>query len=94
MQMKRLVVIGVALTLVCAAGGSAAPPSVQALAAARERAGEQKADAMLDRIPLPAGARATTSSAASLGRVNLGTSVITMFAYRHRSWKLREPRGS
>ena len=86
-------VIGVVLTLVCSAAGSAAPPSVQAQAGARERAAEHKADAMLDRIPLPAGARATTSFPASLGRVNLGTSVITMFAYRHRVWKLREPLG-
>jgi hypothetical protein len=78
------------VALLCAAAGSAAPPSVKSVAAARERAAGRKAVELLDRIALPAGARATRTSPAALHRGELGTSVITMFAYRHRFWKMRE----
>ena len=79
------------LALVCAAGGFAAAPSVTSVAAAREQAANAKADRLLDRIRLPAGAHTTRTVPPSLRHVNLGTSVITMFAYRHRVWKLHEP---
>ncbi len=89
--MKRLVLLGVVLALVCAAAVPAAPPSTKAIAAVRERAAGREAVALLDRIRLPAGAQAARTVPASLRRVNLGVSVLTMFAYRHRFWKLREP---
>ena len=83
--------VGVVVALVCAAAGTAAPPSVKALAAARERVAGRKAAKLLDRIALPAGARPARTVPAALDQGLLGVSVVTQFANRHRFWKLREP---
>jgi hypothetical protein len=65
--------------------------SVKAVAAGREHAAVRKADRLLAQIRLPAGARSSSTTPAALRTSNLGVSVITEFAYRHRVWKVREP---
>jgi hypothetical protein len=102
--MKRLLLPASALVLVltaCGAGAKPAPvatdrapaprpPSVKAVAAARKRVAAREAEALLDRIRLPAGAR-PTAVPASLRVSSLGVSVITEFAYVHRAWRVHEP---
>src|SRR5579871_6798439 len=92
--MKRLVLLGVVLALVCAAAGSAAPPSVKAIAAARERVAARKAERLLLRVPLPAGAiRLSHVPVRDLGMTTpeAGVSVDTMGAERHGFWRVRQP---
>src|SRR4051794_33101190 len=89
--MKRLVMLGVVLTLLCAAAGAAALPSVEQVAAARERVASQNAGKLLSRIQLPAGARMSTVVPSLLRRSYLGGSEYNEFAVRHSFWKLHAP---
>lgn len=102
--MQRLLPLGTAFVLVltaCGAGHASAPrvtntglyvrhPSVKAVAAARERGAGRKAEKLLARVVLPRGAQPTRAPA-GLRRGNLGVSILTELAYRHRFWRMREP---
>jgi len=55
--MKRLVLLGIAVMLVCAAAGTAAPPSVKAIAAARRHAAAESAQKLLREFVRPAHTR-------------------------------------
>jgi len=91
--MKRLVLVGVVLALVCAAAGTAAPPSVKAIAAARQRVALRKAESLLRRVPLPAGAtRLPHIPVHDLGMTTreAGVSVDTMSAERYGFWRTRQ----
>ena len=64
--------------------------SVHALAGFREHRATLKANTLLRRIPLPAGARPTRVPS-SLRTSNLGLSVLTQFAYVQRAVLIPEP---
>ena len=104
--MKRLALAGVAVALVCGACGSAlspvsAPsrpweggrlsPHLKSVVRARVHAAELGAESLLDRIPLPVGARPTRNAPAIL---RTAVSRAGVWVRRHRFWRLREPLAS
>jgi hypothetical protein len=98
--MKRLLPLGIALLVVTACAAGTKPvgfrlhhPSVKAVAAAREREAERKAERLLHRIVLPPGARRTRQpdGVQVLSHSGLGTSMLTEFAERHGFWRVQAP---
>jgi hypothetical protein len=89
--MKRLVIAGAVLALVCAAGGSAARPSVKEIAATRERAAEREATALLRLFVVPR--QATRLRHAPPLRENSwpGSAPTAKFATHTAYWRTRAP---
>ena len=91
--MKRLVFVGLVLALVCAAGGSASAPTAKQIAAAHKRAAVQKAEKLLAKIPLPAGARPTRTAPVFL-REQAWCEKNTSYGCRMGFWRLRSPQAA
>ncbi|HEY2353907.1 MAG TPA: hypothetical protein VGH79_03295 [Gaiellaceae bacterium] len=99
--MKRVLLLLFAAVLLSACAGarniSEVRPaqmhaSVRAIAAFREHHATLKANNLIRRIPLPAGAHPTPVPP-SLRTSNLGVSVLTQFAYVHRAVLIPKPLG-
>jgi hypothetical protein len=105
-RMKLLLSLGTAFVLALSACGAAAgpaphptnasarvpAPTVRAVAAERKAAAGRKAEGLLRLFVLPPDARRAQQPAGvdMLSRSNLGVSVVTEFAQRHRFWRVPE----
>jgi hypothetical protein len=93
-QMKRLILCGaLVLALVLAAGGSASAPSAKQIAAAHKRAAGQKAEKLLAKIPLPAGAQPTRTAPVFLTE-QAWCEKNTSYACRMGFWRMRNPQAA